>query len=85
MELEACALTGACCEDLASSFTHCKTLLGINLQENALDHSGLVALFEAMKQQQCTVNLRGLRITDFDKETQEFLMAEKEKNPYLSI
>nr|AAI20834.1 Nlrp4c protein [Mus musculus] len=83
--LEACALTGACCEDLASAFTHCKTLWGINLQENALDHSGLIVLFEALKQQQCTLHVLGLRITDFDKETQELLMAEEEKNPHLSI
>ncbi|XP_028640316.1 NACHT, LRR and PYD domains-containing protein 4C-like isoform X1 [Grammomys surdaster] len=83
--LEACELTGACCEDLASTFTHCKTLWGINLLENALDHSGLVVLFEALKQQTCTLHVLGLRITDFDKETQEFLIAEEEKNPYLSI
>jgi hypothetical protein len=57
--LEACALTGACCEDLASAFTHCKTLWGINLQENALDHSGLIVLFEALKQQQCTLHVLG--------------------------
>ncbi|XP_028640317.1 NACHT, LRR and PYD domains-containing protein 4C-like isoform X2 [Grammomys surdaster] len=85
LRLEACELTGACCEDLASTFTHCKTLWGINLLENALDHSGLVVLFEALKQQTCTLHVLGLRITDFDKETQEFLIAEEEKNPYLSI
>ncbi|XP_052036302.1 NACHT, LRR and PYD domains-containing protein 4 isoform X2 [Apodemus sylvaticus] len=85
LRLEACALTGACCEDLASTFTHCNTLWGISLLENALDHSGLVVLFEALKQQQCTLHVLGLRITDFDKETQEFLIAEEEKNPYLSI
>ncbi|XP_031241108.1 NACHT, LRR and PYD domains-containing protein 4 isoform X2 [Mastomys coucha] len=83
--LEACALTGACCEDLASTFTHCNTLWGINLLENALDHSGLVVLFKALKQQQCTLHVLGLRITDFDKETQEFLIAEEEKIPYLRI
>ncbi|NP_001165635.2 NLR family, pyrin domain containing 4 isoform X1 [Rattus norvegicus] len=83
--LEACELTGACCKDLASAFVHCKTLWGINLLENALDHSGLVVLFEALKQQKCTLHVLGLRITDFDKETQEFLIAEEEKNPYLSI
>lgn len=26
-----------------------------------------------------------LQITDFDKETQEFLIAEEEKNPYMLI
>ncbi|XP_032752187.1 NACHT, LRR and PYD domains-containing protein 4C isoform X2 [Rattus rattus] len=85
LRLEACELTGACCKDLASAFVHCKTLWGINLLENALDHSGLVVLFEALKQQKCTLHVLGLRITDFDKETQEFLIAEEEKNPYLSI
>ncbi|XP_076790617.1 NACHT, LRR and PYD domains-containing protein 4C isoform X2 [Arvicanthis niloticus] len=85
LRLEACELTGACCADLASTFTHCKTLWGINLLENALDRSGLVVLFEALKQQKCTLHVLGLRITDFDKETQEFLIAEEENNPYLSI
>ncbi|XP_076783543.1 NACHT, LRR and PYD domains-containing protein 4A-like isoform X1 [Arvicanthis niloticus] len=83
--LEACELTDACCEDLASTFTHCKTLWGLNLLENALDYSGLVVLCEALKQQMRTTFVLGLRITDFNPETQEFLVAEEEKNPCLRI
>ncbi|XP_036031659.1 NACHT, LRR and PYD domains-containing protein 4 isoform X1 [Onychomys torridus] len=83
--LEACELTSACCEDLASTFTQSKTLWGVNLLQNALDLSGLALLCEALKQHNCTLHVLGLRITDFDKETQEFLIAEEEKNPYLTI
>ncbi|XP_076783544.1 NACHT, LRR and PYD domains-containing protein 4A-like isoform X2 [Arvicanthis niloticus] len=85
LRLEACELTDACCEDLASTFTHCKTLWGLNLLENALDYSGLVVLCEALKQQMRTTFVLGLRITDFNPETQEFLVAEEEKNPCLRI
>ncbi|XP_028637681.1 NACHT, LRR and PYD domains-containing protein 4A-like isoform X2 [Grammomys surdaster] len=83
--LDACELTGACCEDLASSLTHCKTLWAINLMKNDLDYSGLVVLCEALKQQTCPTYALGLRITDFDTETQAFLVAEEEKNPCLNI
>ncbi|XP_032752170.1 NACHT, LRR and PYD domains-containing protein 4A-like isoform X1 [Rattus rattus] len=83
--LEACELTGACCEDLASTFTQCRTLWGINLLNNTLDYTGLVVLCEALRQQKCTPHVLGLRITDFDNETQAFLVAEQEKNPDLSI
>ncbi|EDL24221.1 NACHT, LRR and PYD domains-containing protein 4A [Mus musculus] len=83
--LEACELTGACCEDLASTFTQCKTLWAMNLLKNALDYNGLVVLCEALKQQTCATYVLGLQITDFDTETQAFLVAEQEKNPCLRI
>ncbi|XP_060231614.1 NACHT, LRR and PYD domains-containing protein 4C isoform X1 [Meriones unguiculatus] len=83
--LEACELTSACCEDLASAFTQSKTLWGINLLENALDYSGLIVLCEALKRRPCALHVLGLRITDFDEETQALLVAEQEKNPYLTI
>ncbi|XP_052569625.1 NACHT, LRR and PYD domains-containing protein 4 isoform X2 [Peromyscus californicus insignis] len=83
--LEACELTSACCEDLASTFTQSKTLWGVNLLQNALDRSGLALLCEALKQHNCTLHVLGLRIADYDKETQEFLIAEEQKNPYLTI
>ncbi|CAH7404008.1 Nlrp4c [Phodopus roborovskii] len=83
--LEGCELTGACCEDLASIFSQNKTLWAINLRQNALDRRGLAMLCEAVKHHRCTLHVLGLRITDFDKETQELLLAEEEKNPYLTI
>lgn len=57
--LEACELTGACCEDLASTFTQCRTLWGINLLNNTLDYTGLVVLCEALRQQKCTPHVLG--------------------------
>ncbi|XP_027286599.1 NACHT, LRR and PYD domains-containing protein 4C isoform X2 [Cricetulus griseus] len=83
--LEACELTGACCEDLVSALSQNETLWAINLLKNALDRRGLAVLCEALKLRRCTPNVLGLQITDFDKETQELLIAEKEKNPYLTI
>ncbi|XP_008844854.2 NACHT, LRR and PYD domains-containing protein 4 [Nannospalax galili] len=83
--LEACELTGACCEDLASAFTQSETLWGLNLLENTLDSSGVIVLCEALKQPKCNLHVLGLRVTDFDEETQAFLIAEEERNPYLTI
>ncbi|XP_040590063.1 NACHT, LRR and PYD domains-containing protein 4A-like isoform X2 [Mesocricetus auratus] len=83
--LGACELTGASCEDLASAVSQNKTLWSINLLQNTLDRSGLAILCEALKQHRCTMHVLRLRITDFDKETQELLTAEEEKNPYLII
>ena len=43
LRLEACDSTAPCCEDQASAFTHSKALWGINLLENVLNHSRVIA------------------------------------------
>ncbi|KAM7340368.1 hypothetical protein ACRRTK_000983 [Alexandromys fortis] len=83
--LQACELSDACCEDLASAFIQSQTLRAVILAENALNRSGLAVLCEALQQHRNIQRILGLQITDFDKETQAFLIAEEEKNPYMLI
>ncbi|XP_063136648.1 NACHT, LRR and PYD domains-containing protein 4B [Rattus norvegicus] len=85
LDLEACELTGACCEDLASTFTQCKTLGWINLVKNALDFNGLVVLCKALKQKTSNLKELRLRITDFDNKSQTFLLSEEKGNKFLNI
>nr|XP_038951962.1 NACHT, LRR and PYD domains-containing protein 4B [Rattus norvegicus] len=85
LSLEACELTGACCEDLASTFTQCKTLGWINLVKNALDFNGLVVLCKALKQKTSNLKELRLRITDFDNKSQTFLLSEEKGNKFLNI
>lgn len=42
----------------------------------------LVVLCDTRKQLKCKLHVLRLRITDFDEETQVFLIAEEERNPY---
>uniref|UniRef100_G3RKU7 NLR family pyrin domain containing 4 n=1 Tax=Gorilla gorilla gorilla TaxID=9595 RepID=G3RKU7_GORGO len=83
--LEECGLTSACCKDLASVLTCSKTLQQLNLTLNALDHTGVVVLCEALRHPECALQVLGLRKTDFDEETQALLTAEEERNPNLTI
>ncbi|XP_032751097.1 NACHT, LRR and PYD domains-containing protein 4B-like [Rattus rattus] len=85
LNLKACELTGACCEDLASTFTQCKTLGWINLVKNALDFNGLVVLCKALKQKTSNLKELRLRITDFDNKSQTFLLSEEKENKFLNI
>ncbi|XP_066228234.1 NACHT, LRR and PYD domains-containing protein 4 [Saccopteryx leptura] len=83
--LGACKLTGACCEDLASVLVRSPTLRTLNLSRNTLDHDGVVALCEALRHPECRLRILGLKIAEFDEETQRLLMAEEERNPFLTI
>ncbi|XP_032118973.1 NACHT, LRR and PYD domains-containing protein 4 [Sapajus apella] len=83
--LEDCALTSACCKDLASVLTSSKTLQQLNLTLNALDHGGVVVLCEALRHPECALRVLGLKKADFGEETQVLLMAEEERNPKLTI
>uniref|UniRef100_A0A2K5CXZ2 NLR family pyrin domain containing 4 n=1 Tax=Aotus nancymaae TaxID=37293 RepID=A0A2K5CXZ2_AOTNA len=83
--LEDCALTSACCKDLASVLTGSKTLQQLNLTLNALDHGGVVVLCEALRHPECALRVLGLKKADFGEETQALLMAEEERNPKLTI
>lgn len=57
--LEICQLTTACCEDLASALSVCKSLRGLNLDWNSLDHDGLLVLCEALSHLDCALQLLG--------------------------
>ncbi|XP_032985349.1 NACHT, LRR and PYD domains-containing protein 9 [Rhinolophus ferrumequinum] len=83
--LEICQLTTACCEDLASALTVCKSLRGLNLDWNSLDHKGVLVLCEALSRLDCALQLLGLDKSAFDEETQLLLTAVEEKNPHLTI
>ncbi|KAM5207512.1 NACHT, LRR and PYD domains-containing protein 9 [Hipposideros larvatus] len=83
--LELCQLTTACCEDLASALTVCKSLRGLNLDWNSLDHDGVLVLCEALSHLDCALQLLGLDKSAFDEETQLLLTAVEEKNPHLII
>ncbi|XP_019483398.1 PREDICTED: NACHT, LRR and PYD domains-containing protein 9 [Hipposideros armiger] len=58
--LELCQLTTACCEDLASALTVCKSLRGLNLDWNSLDHDGVLVLCEALSHLDCALQLLGI-------------------------
>ncbi|XP_005882523.1 PREDICTED: NACHT, LRR and PYD domains-containing protein 9 [Myotis brandtii] len=83
--LELCELTTACCEDLASALTICKSLRGLNLEWNSLDHDGMVVLCEALGHQDCALQLLGLDKDAFEAETQCLLKAVEERKPQLTI
>ncbi|XP_045437085.1 NACHT, LRR and PYD domains-containing protein 9 [Pipistrellus kuhlii] len=83
--LELCELTAACCEDLASALTICKSLRGLNLEWNSLDRDGMAALCEALGHQDCALQLLGLDKDASDEETQNLLRAVEEKNLQLTI
>ncbi|XP_019294705.2 NACHT, LRR and PYD domains-containing protein 4 [Panthera pardus] len=83
--LATCKLTSACCEDLSSALTSSKTLQSLNLQGNALDHTGVAVLCEALRHPACTLQILGLQKTEFDEETQRLLTVAEEENPSLTV
>ncbi|XP_017177803.1 NACHT, LRR and PYD domains-containing protein 9C isoform X3 [Mus musculus] len=57
--LDMCELSNDCCEDLALALITCNTLKSLNLDWNALHHSGLVMLCEALNHKKCKLNMLG--------------------------
>ncbi|EDL75892.1 rCG22688 [Rattus norvegicus] len=57
--LDLCKFTSDCCEDLASALTTCKTLNSLNLDWKTLEHSGVVALCEALNHKKCNLKMLG--------------------------
>ncbi|XP_062944513.1 NACHT, LRR and PYD domains-containing protein 9-like [Cynocephalus volans] len=83
--LQMCQLTTACCEDLASALTICKTLRSLNLDWITLDHDGMVVLCAALSHLDCALRVLGLDKSAFAEKTQMLLTAVEEKNPHLTI
>lgn len=57
--LEACELSPASCEDLASALTTCKSLTCVNLEWITLDYDGAAVLCEALVSLECSLQLLG--------------------------
>lgn len=53
--LEACELSPASCEDLASALTTCKSLTCVNLEWFTLDYDGVAVLCEALISLECSL------------------------------
>ncbi|NP_001162620.1 NACHT, LRR and PYD domains-containing protein 9 [Rattus norvegicus] len=83
--LDLCKFTSDCCEDLASALTTCKTLNSLNLDWKTLEHSGVVALCEALNHKKCNLKMLGLDKSAFSVESQTLLQAVEKKNNNLSI
>ncbi|XP_070258563.1 NACHT, LRR and PYD domains-containing protein 4 [Myotis yumanensis] len=83
--LDACQLTSACCEDLASVLRGSRCLKELNLAGNPLDHHGVQLLCAALRHPECGLQTLELEKAEFDEETQELLVAEEERNPCLTI
>uniref|UniRef100_G1PSF3 Uncharacterized protein n=1 Tax=Myotis lucifugus TaxID=59463 RepID=G1PSF3_MYOLU len=83
--LDACQLTSACCEDLASVLRGSRCLKELNLAGNPLGHHGVQLLCAALRHPECGLQTLELEKAEFDEETQELLVAEEERNPCLTI
>ncbi|EDL24223.1 NACHT, LRR and PYD containing protein 9c [Mus musculus] len=83
--LDMCELSNDCCEDLALALITCNTLKSLNLDWNALHHSGLVMLCEALNHKKCKLNMLGLDKSSFSEESQTFLQAVEKKNNNLNV
>lgn len=57
--LDACRLTSACCEDLASVLTGSRCLKELNLAGNPLDHHGVQLLCAALRHPECGLQTLG--------------------------
>uniref|UniRef100_A0A4W2CK76 NLR family pyrin domain containing 9 n=1 Tax=Bos indicus x Bos taurus TaxID=30522 RepID=A0A4W2CK76_BOBOX len=83
--LEACELSPASCEDLASALTTCKSLTCVNLEWITLDYDGAAVLCEALVSLECSLQLLGLNTSSYDEEIKMMLTQVEEMNPNLII
>nr|7WBT_A Chain A, NACHT, LRR and PYD domains-containing protein 9 [Bos taurus]7WBT_B Chain B, NACHT, LRR and PYD domains-containing protein 9 [Bos taurus] len=83
--LEACELSPASCEDLASALTTCKSLTCVNLEWITLDYDGAAVLCEALVSLECSLQLLGLNKSSYDEEIKMMLTQVEEMNPNLII
>ncbi|XP_021010695.1 NACHT, LRR and PYD domains-containing protein 9C-like [Mus caroli] len=83
--LDMCEFSSDCCKDLALALITCNTLKSLNLDWNALHHSGLVMLCEALNHKHCKLNMLGLDKSVFSEESQTLLQAVEKKNNNLNV
>lgn len=79
-----CSITSFCCQDLASALTNNQRLETLDLGHNILGKSGIMVLFEALKQNGCLKILR-LKMDESGLEIQKLLKEVKDSNPKLTI
>uniref|UniRef100_A0A8C0AHW9 NLR family pyrin domain containing 9 n=1 Tax=Bos mutus grunniens TaxID=30521 RepID=A0A8C0AHW9_BOSMU len=80
-QLEACELSPASCEDLASALTTCKSLTCVNLEWITLDYDGAAVLCEALVSLECSLQVLGLNKSSYDEEIKMMLTQVEEMNP----
>ncbi|XP_005664915.1 NACHT, LRR and PYD domains-containing protein 9 isoform X2 [Sus scrofa] len=83
--LEMCDLTSACCEDLASALTICRSLRTLNLEWIKLDLDGAVLLCDALTHPECGLQRLGLNKCSYDEEIQVLLTEAGKNNPHLTV
>ncbi|KAM4848145.1 NACHT, LRR and PYD domains-containing protein 14 [Urocitellus parryii] len=83
--LEYCSLTSLCCQDLSSTLLSNQRLINMNLTQNALGSEGIGKLCEALKSQECKLQILGLCKEAFDEEAQKLLEEVEVSNPHLVI
>ncbi|XP_057617783.1 NACHT, LRR and PYD domains-containing protein 9 isoform X2 [Chionomys nivalis] len=78
--LDMCVLTTACCADLASALSTCRTLTRLSLDWVTLDHYGMKLLCEALACRGCSVKVLGLDKSALSEESQKLLQDVEKKN-----
>nr|XP_010960235.1 NACHT, LRR and PYD domains-containing protein 9 [Camelus bactrianus] len=80
-----CELTSACCEDLASALTVCKSLRGLDLNLINLNYEGALVLREALTHPECDLQTLGLHTSKLSEDIKMLLTEVEERKPHLTI
>uniref|UniRef100_A0A671F6L6 NACHT domain-containing protein n=2 Tax=Rhinolophus ferrumequinum TaxID=59479 RepID=A0A671F6L6_RHIFE len=80
-----CSITSFCCQDLASALTSNWRLETLDLGENILGKSGIIVLFEALKQNNGPLKTLRLKMDESSVEIQKLLKEMKDSNTKLTI
>ncbi|XP_048217226.1 NACHT, LRR and PYD domains-containing protein 14 [Perognathus longimembris pacificus] len=83
--LEQCGLTSACCEALSSSLLNNQRLIKMDLSQNNLGREGISILCEVLGSPDCKLQVLGLSMILFDKQTQKLLESTERNSPHLVI
>ncbi|KAF3815002.1 hypothetical protein GH733_017278 [Mirounga leonina] len=80
-----CSITSSCCQGLASVLISTQRLETLDLGQNILGQSGIMVLFEALKQNSSPLKTLRLEIDESSVEIQKLLKDVKDHNPNLTI